>query len=167
MFALARAVTYASLFIGFVLVFVPGRVLTWSGISRPATFGIPQVVGLALGAAGAALAVWCVVTFAVRGRGTPAPFDPPRHLVAQGPYGAVRNPMYLGAGLALAAAALFYESVALLAYTGLFLLATHLFVIWYEGPTLRRMFGSDYDAYCRRVSRWWPRFSPKDGARRL
>ena len=69
----------------------------------------------------------------------------------------VRNPMYLGAALALAGAALFYPSLALLAYAGLFLLATHLFVIWYEEPTLKRTFRGEYEAYCRRVRRWLPR----------
>ena len=158
MFALARAAVYATLFIGLVLVFLPARVLAWSDISRPATFGIPQVLGLVFGVAGAALALWCIVTFAIAGRGTPAPFDPPRRLVVLGPYRAVRNPMYLGAGLALAGAALVYQSLGLLVYVGVFVLATNLFVIWYEEPTLRRMFGADYESYCRRVSRWWPRF---------
>jgi protein-S-isoprenylcysteine O-methyltransferase Ste14 len=46
--------------------------------------------------------------------------------------------MYLGAGLALAGAALFYQSIALLGYAGLFLVITHLFVVLYEEPTLRR-----------------------------
>jgi protein-S-isoprenylcysteine O-methyltransferase Ste14 len=158
---LARALTYATLFVGLVLVFLPARVLSWSGISGPGTIGVLQVGGMVLGAAGATLALWCVMAFALRGRGTPAPFDPPRRLVVQGPYRSVRNPMYLGAGLALAAAALFFQSLVLLVYTTLFLLATHLFVIWYEEPTLRRTFGSDYEAYCRRVSRWSPRL-PKN-----
>jgi protein-S-isoprenylcysteine O-methyltransferase Ste14 len=157
-FALVRAVTYATLFIGLVLVFLPARVLAWSGITRPAEFGLAQVTGLVLGTAGAVLALWCVATFAIRGRGTPAPFDPPRRLVVLGPYRVVRNPMYIGAALALAAAALFYQSVALLGYTAVFIAITHLFVITYEEPTLRRLFGADYETYCRQVSRWWPRF---------
>jgi protein-S-isoprenylcysteine O-methyltransferase Ste14 len=37
-----------------------------------------------------------------------------------------------------------------------FLLACHLFVLAYEEPTLKRTFGPDYEAYCQRVSRWWP-----------
>jgi protein-S-isoprenylcysteine O-methyltransferase Ste14 len=65
--------------------------------------------------------------------------------------------MYIGAGLALASAALFYESLPHLAYAGLFFLATHVFVVLYEEPTLRRTFGPEYEAYCRQVSRWWPR----------
>ena len=56
------------------------------------------------------------MAFAFLGCGTPAPFDPPRHLVVRGPYRYLRNPMYLGATLALAGASLFYEATALAAY---------------------------------------------------
>jgi protein-S-isoprenylcysteine O-methyltransferase Ste14 len=157
MFVFARAVTYAALFIGFVLVYLPGRLLSWTDIVRPAAMEVPQVAGMVIGAAGAAVALWCIFTLATIGRGTPAPFDPPRRLVIRGPYRFVRNPMYIGAGLALASAALFYESLPLLGYAGLFFLATHVFVAGYEEPTLRRTFGQDYEAYCRQVRRWWPR----------
>jgi protein-S-isoprenylcysteine O-methyltransferase Ste14 len=156
MFVLVRAVTYAVLFISLVFIYVPARLLSWSGIARPATLEMPQIAGMGIGTAGAAVALWCIFTFVLVGRGTPAPFDPPRRLVIQGPYRFVRNPMYIGAGLALAGAAIFYESLPLLGYTGLFLLAAHLFVVWYEEPTLRRTFGQEYEAYCSRVRRWLP-----------
>jgi protein-S-isoprenylcysteine O-methyltransferase Ste14 len=58
-------------------------------------------LGIALLGTGLTLAIWCVATFIVRGRGTPAPFDAPRHLVATGPYHCMRNPMYIGGGLVL------------------------------------------------------------------
>jgi protein-S-isoprenylcysteine O-methyltransferase Ste14 len=157
-FVLARAVTYSALFIGFLLVFLPDRILSSTGIVQPANIGVSQFAGMLLAAAGAALALMCILTFVVVGRGTPAPFDPPRRLVVRGPYQLVRNPMYLGAGFALAGAAAFYQSMPLLAYAGLFLLITHLFVVLYEEPTLRRSFEGDYEAYCRRVGRWWPSF---------
>lgn len=156
MFVFARAITYAVLFIGVVLIYVPAELLSKSGIVRPETLGVLQIVGMGTGALGAVVALWCVLTFASLGRGTPAPFDPPRRLVVQGPYRYVRNPMYIGAGVALTAAALFYVSYALLLYTVLFFLLTHLFVVLYEEPTLRRTFGRDYDDYCSRVRRWWP-----------
>jgi protein-S-isoprenylcysteine O-methyltransferase Ste14 len=156
MFVLVRAVTYATLFIGFVLVFLPARLLSWSGVTSPPGIGVGQATGMLLAAVGAALAVWCILTFALRGQGTPAPFDPPRRLVVRGPYEFVRNPMYLGAVIALAGAAVFYESVALAGYAVAFLVMTHAFVVWYEEPTLRSTFGAEYDGYCGRVRRWWP-----------
>jgi len=156
MFVLIRTITYASLFIGFLLIWLPERLLAWSGVVRPAAIEAPQIAGLLIGSAGAALALWCVGTFAFIGKGTPAPFDPPRRLVVRGPYRFVRNPMYIGAASALAGAALFYLSTPLLLYFALFLLITHLFVVIYEEPTLRRSFGPEYEAYCGRVRRWWP-----------
>jgi protein-S-isoprenylcysteine O-methyltransferase Ste14 len=162
MFVLARTLVYSTLFVGLLLIFVPGRVLAWSGIVRPAQFGTLQWIGIVVGVTGALLALWCVVSFAVVGHGTPAPFDPPRRLVVRGPYQYVRNPMYVGAALALAGAALIYRSAALLGYLGLFWLITHLFVILYEEPTLRRSFASDYDAYRRRVNRWWPKLGRRE-----
>ena len=142
--------------------FLPARVLWWSGIARPAGIGTAQVAGMVVGAAGAALAVWCIVTFVVAGRGTPAPFDPPRRLVVVGPYRLVRNPMYLGAGLALGGAALFYASWALLGYCAAFGFVAHLFVVAYEEPTLRATFGASYARYCELVRRWWPRSQRSD-----
>jgi protein-S-isoprenylcysteine O-methyltransferase Ste14 len=154
--ALVRALVYAALFVSLVLVFLPARVLEWSGVARPPQIGVMQVAGGVLVVLGSVLTLGCVLTFARTGRGTPAPFDPPRRLVVRGPYRFVRNPMYLGAGAALAGAALFYRSPALLAYAALFFVATHLFVVGYEEPVLRRTFGAEYDAYCRRVRRWRP-----------
>ena len=157
MFTLARAIVYAVLFIGLVLIYLPARLLAWTGILRPEMIGVGQVAGMLIGALGALAALWCVVAFGTIGRGTPAPFDPPRRLVVRGPYHFVRNPMYIGAGLALGGAALFYESLPVLGYTVLFFLVAHLFVLWYEEPTLGRTFGGEYEAYCNQVRRWWPR----------
>jgi protein-S-isoprenylcysteine O-methyltransferase Ste14 len=140
-----------------LLVFLPARVLSSSGIVAPVITGASQVAGVVVATSGAVLALWCIVTFVVIGRGTPAPFDPPRSLVIVGPYRRVRNPMYIGAGLCLAGAAFFYESWALFGYCAAFVLATHLFVVVYEEPTLRTTFGAPYVHYCEQVHRWWPR----------
>jgi protein-S-isoprenylcysteine O-methyltransferase Ste14 len=158
MFVFVRAMVYAVIFIGLVLIYLPARVLAWFGFVRPATFDVQQMIGMVIGTVGAAIAIWCILTFATIGKGTPAPFDPPRNLVIQGPYRFVRNPMYIGAGLALIGAAIFYGSWPLLGYAALFFLVTHLFVLLYEEPTLRRTFGEDYEVYCRQIRRWWPRF---------
>ena len=159
MFVLARTVTYAALFIGLLLIYLPARLLSWSGVVRPDAIGVQQVIGMVVGTLGAAIALWCIFTFAFIGRGTPAPFDPPRRLVIRGPYRHVRNPMYIGAGLALAGAALFYSSIPILVYTAVFLLVLHIFVVWYEEPTLRRTFEQEYEEYCHRVRRWLPKIS--------
>jgi len=164
-FVLIRAITYAVLIVGLVLVFLPEQFLSSWGITPPAAIHLPQVVGIAVGVGGAALALWSVITFAFVGRGTPVPFDPPRRLVMRGPYRFVRNPMAIGVALVLTGVALFYQSVVLFGFTVLFLLTIHLFVVWYEEPTLERMFGEEYEAYTRRVRRWWPRRRAGQGER--
>jgi protein-S-isoprenylcysteine O-methyltransferase Ste14 len=156
MFVLMRAITYATLFIGLVFVYFPSRVLVWAGISRPSALSTPQISGIAIASLGAGLALWCIAAFIAIGKGTPAPFDPPRRLVVRGPYRFVRNPMYFGALLVIAGTAIYYQSLALLAFNAVFLLIAHLFVVLYEEPTLRRSFGLEYNTYCDRVRRWWP-----------
>jgi len=154
---LIRAATWSTIFVVFVLWFAPAAILAAAGIRRPASFGVWQALGLAISLPGLALAFACIVTFVFVGRGTPAPFDPPRTLVVRGPYRLIRNPMYAGAWLYLVGFGLFYQSVGAAVYAVVFLVVTHLFVAFYEEPTLRRTFGSDYDEYCRGVGRWWPR----------
>jgi protein-S-isoprenylcysteine O-methyltransferase Ste14 len=156
MFVLIRALTYATLFVALVLMYIPASFLSWSGLGRPASFAWEQAVGLIVATAGAVLALWCVLTFAFTGKGTPAPFDPPRTLVIRGPYRYVRNPMYIGAGTALAGASLYFLSLPLLGYAVMFFVITHFFAVMYEEPTLRRLFGREYNDYCSRVHRWWP-----------
>jgi protein-S-isoprenylcysteine O-methyltransferase Ste14 len=99
-FVLARAIIYATVFVGLLLVYLPSRLLSWSGIVAPATTGAPQVAGMIMVTIGTMIALWCVFTFVFIGKGTPAPFDPPRKLVVRGPYRFVRNPMYIGAAKA-------------------------------------------------------------------
>jgi protein-S-isoprenylcysteine O-methyltransferase Ste14 len=114
-------------------------------------------IGVMLASAGAALALTCAALFAIRGKGTPAPFDPPRKLVAFGPYRAIRNPMYIGGWLLIAGFALIGQSSSILAVSFAFLVLAHLFVVFYEEPTLTSKFGPAYDEYRRAVPRWIPK----------
>ncbi len=142
------------LLFGFVLIYVPVRL--FSTVHWPMATGIFQVSGIVIGAIGAAIALSSVSSFAFIGRGTPAPFAAPRRLVTRGLYRFVRNPMYIGVGLFFAGAAVFYQSLLALAYAGLFFVGSHLFIVFYEEPTLRRTFGTDYSRYCGHVRRWRP-----------
>lgn len=101
--------------------------------------------------------IWCFWIFIANGRGTPAPVDPPRNLVVVGPYRFVRNPMYAAGLTALFGWSLWSPSLALIAAPFLFFLAAHLFVTFYEEPTLKKKFGAAYDEYARRVPRWIPK----------
>jgi len=150
-----RAVLYSAAF-----------VLLWAWLAasvRPfdarLPFTIPAWVfplGLILAFAGSLIALWCIVTFVARARGTPAPFDPPREFVAAGPYRYVRNPMYVGAFGILVGAGLIVQSPSVIGLAILFLLFTHLLVVLYEEPSLTRRFGDPYRRYKSTVHRWLP-----------
>ena len=60
-----------------------------------------QFIGLALLALGLTFFSWSLRRFAVEGKGTLAPWDPPRELVVHGPYRYVRNPMISGVAMVL------------------------------------------------------------------
>src|SRR5678816_518157 len=106
---------------------------------------------------GVAVITWCFIDFIRRGRGTPAPYDPPRRLVVAGLYRHVRNPQYIGVVLVVLGEALFFGSFVLLGYVAFFMVGYHLFVRFYEEPTLTRLFGEDYTRYCAAVPRWVPK----------
>ena len=158
-----------TLFVAFrAAVFATGFIFLWGWVAGsvhrrydPALgFALPEwtrAPGIALLAAGGALALACITTFVTRGEGTPAPFDPPRKFVAAGPYKIVRNPMYIGGWLVLLGYGLYEHSLAIVLFALPWLLLAHLFVILYEEPHLRATFGAPYDAYCRSVRRWLPR----------
>lgn len=124
------------------------------GVSLPPGSG---ALGLVLMSVGALLALACVWTFVVRGRGTAAPFDPPRVFVPSGPYRYARNPMYVGAWLVLAGFGLTQLSVSILLLSLLLLLVAHLFVVFAEEPGLARRFGASYLQYKSSTNRWIPR----------
>jgi protein-S-isoprenylcysteine O-methyltransferase Ste14 len=113
---------------------------------------VPSVLGFSV-------ALRCVWDFGWTGHGTPAPFAPPQRLVMVGFYRYVRNPMYVGfaAGWLGLWVIFGHPNTVLIASVAAVALGVHLFVLFYEEPTLRGKFGADYEEYCRNVSRWWPR----------
>jgi len=113
-------------------------------------------------ALGFAVALRCVWDFGWTGHGTPAPIAPPQRLVVVGFYRYVRNPMYVGfaAGWIGLWVMFGHANPAVITAVAAVALGVHLFVLFYEEPTLRRKFGADYKEYCRNVRRWWPRLRP-------
>jgi protein-S-isoprenylcysteine O-methyltransferase Ste14 len=103
------------------------------------------------------LLLWCVRVFFVSGRGTLAPWDPPKELVVVGPYRFVRNPMYIAALTLLVGWCVAAGSFWLALYTAAVAVVFHLRVIYYEEPTLLRLFGDKWTAYSASVPRWLPR----------
>ena len=76
MFVLIRALAYSTLFIALLLIFIPAQLLARAGIVRPAALGPSDALGLVAGAAGTAIAAWCILTFVFVGRGIQLPSTP-------------------------------------------------------------------------------------------
>jgi len=110
--------------------------------------------GLVVLVPGVAVLLECVREFYVNGKGTLAPWDPPRHLVTGGLYRWSRNPMYVGVLLTIVGWAVGLRSGVVAAYAVATLGLFHLRVVRYEEPTLARLFPAEWQAYRARVRRW-------------
>jgi protein-S-isoprenylcysteine O-methyltransferase Ste14 len=141
-------------------IIVPGTgavVVPWLILGgKSATDGLPAWIGAVLIGAGLVLYLWCLWLFAKVGRGTPGPWDAPRHLVVVGPYRWVRNPIYLAAFAVIAGQAALFASLPVLVWGVVAAVFEHVFVVAYEEPTLEATFGAEYTAYRTSVRRWLP-----------
>lgn len=157
-----RALIYLVSFGSIACLYVPEKILNWSGHSL---WPLPDwslwargtwlaVIGLPL-----IFAAWAVREFSVAA-GTPLPYDPPQRLVQGGPYAFVRNPMQLGVVVAMAGAAGYYRSWHLLLYSLELVLLSEALFERYEAPELSSRFGEPYSHYRDSVRRWLPRLRP-------
>jgi len=119
-----------------------------------------QAVAVLLLISGLALFIASLRRFATEGKGTLAPWDPPRQFVVHGPYRFVRNPMISGVILIL-----FGEACALLSrphaiWATFALILNLIYIPAVEERQLVRRFGEPYLEYCRNVPRFVPRLTP-------
>ncbi len=126
----------------------------------PAQVSLPAplrtVGGAALFVGGIALWLICLDHFSRRGRGTPFPLDAPRELVTTGPFAVVRNPIMVAELSVIWGEALYLAAIGVGLYALVATVAGHLAVTLVEEPELRERFGTEYEAYRRRVPRWLP-----------
>ena len=143
------------------IVVVPGSVagwIPWYAAGSPPL--VPRAGSpLATLAALMVIAGWtvlliCAREFARAGRGTPAPYDPPRSLVTSGLYRFTRNPMYVGVVTAILGQALWFHSRVAVYYGIAMALAFHVTILVYEEPRLAKVFGERYLEYKKSVPRW-------------
>jgi protein-S-isoprenylcysteine O-methyltransferase Ste14 len=119
--------------------------------------------GYGVMAMGAMVLLWCVRDFLVSGRGTLAPWDPPKRLVVVGLYRSVRNPMYLGVLTLVLGWALTTGSPVVAFYDAGLFLGFHIRVKTYEEPWLAGQFAAQWKEYAAEVPRWLPRLKPWKG----
>lgn len=111
---------------------------------------------------GIALSVWTIVYMRRIGNGNPmdafnheiAPRT--QHLMTEGPYSLSRNPMLSGTFIYLIGCCVWLFSwqtlVVFLVFVAVMLMQVHS-----EEKRLRRDFGDEYDNYCRRTGRFFPK----------
>ena len=153
---LLRIIAFTMLIPGAVTVGVP-YVLLHSDLACPLhAWNTLRVLGVFPLIVGVAAYLWCTWDFAGAGKGTPAPYDPPRVLVTRGLYRLVRNPIYVGVVLIVLGEALIFDTLTLVVYAATLLVLFHLRIVFYEEPRLKKKFGASYDVYCRTVPSWLP-----------
>jgi protein-S-isoprenylcysteine O-methyltransferase Ste14 len=146
---LFRAITAFIVLPGLVAFAIPISIGT--SANHPMRYRLFAAIPLGLGTL---LLLWGVREFYDAGRGTLAPWDPPRHLVTTGPYRVSRNPMYVGVVAILAGWCTLWDSLPLIIYSALVAIGFHLRVLLFEEPWAARQFGAEWQAYRARVSRW-------------
>ena len=123
------------------------------------------VVAAVLAIVGLVLSIWSIVYMRHKGDGNPmdafghevAPRT--KHLMTDGPYRLSRNPMLTGSFIYNVAACVWLWTWQSLVVFVVFV-AIMLVQVMTEEKRLRRDFGDEYDAYCRRTGRFLP-FSTK------
>lgn len=143
-----------------VTVVIPTVILSSTNVTTPSENSLLVFAGGLCLFVGFCLFGWCVWLFARVGKGTLAPWDPTKNMVAVGPYQYVRNPMISGVALILIGDALLWGSVAVGVWAGVFILINHLYFLLSEEAGLEKRFGEGYRQYKANVPRWIPRLTP-------
>jgi protein-S-isoprenylcysteine O-methyltransferase Ste14 len=137
-----------------ILIIVPFAILALLSVplSEKESWGEFQfeTVGWLIFLAGAAIRWWA--TLYIGGRKT-------KTIVSEGPYSICRNPLYVGTFLLGMASAIFLQSFTFA--LGFVVAAVYYLMVTVpaEEMQLREIFGVQFDRYCERVPRFWPRFS--------
>ena len=119
------------------------------------------VASVFLAIVGLTVSVWSIVHMRRRGNGNPmdafghevAPRT--RHLMTDGPYRLSRNPMLTGTFVYLIGVCVWLWTWQAFVVFALFV-AIMLVQVSTEEARLRRDFGNEYEAYCRRTGRFLP-----------
>lgn len=149
-----KAAFFTMLFPGTVTVIIPYYILKAAGENELPPLTVQTIFFLITGLAGAVILLYCIWGFAFYGKGTLAAIDPPKVLMVRGFYRHTRNPMYLAVLCILISEAICFNSINILIYAAAVFLAFYLFVIFYEEPHLKKVFGDEYTEFIKTIPRW-------------
>lgn len=117
----------------------------------PSSLAVPGFILLAMGLT---LDVWAMWTM-FAARTNILPHRPAGSLVTHGPFGFMRNPIYVGNTIAVAGLGLALRNGWLLAAAFIAAMVTHHLAVVREEVHLSAKFGKAWDDYAGRVKRWW------------
>lgn len=140
-----------------VIVVIPSLILYFSKFKYFMPNIVQLIFGIVLLVFGLFLAIWTMILFAKIGKGTLAPWAATKHLIIEGPYRIVRNPMITGVLLVLTAEALILSSIYIFYWMVLFFIINCVYFKLFEEKQLVRNFGDEYIAYRKSVPMWFPK----------
>jgi protein-S-isoprenylcysteine O-methyltransferase Ste14 len=149
-----------------VLVVLPFLLMLLTGdYSLPWTSGqlfgsLFRMLGLSIIFIGSALLIISIRTFSRIGKGTLAPWAPPKRLVIEGFYRYTRSPMISGVLIVVLGESIFFSSLAIFILFVFFWALNHVYFILSEEPGLLARFGDEFKVYKESVPRWIPRRTP-------
>ena len=125
-------------------------------------YNIPNIIQIIFGIIffifGLFLAIWTMILFNTIGKGTLAPWAAPKHLVVEGPFKIVRNPMITGILSILTAESLILNSINLFYWMIIFFIVNCIYFKLFEEKQLENKFGREYWEYKQKVPMWIPKF---------
>jgi protein-S-isoprenylcysteine O-methyltransferase Ste14 len=139
-----------------VVVLVP----SWIEKDFEFNYNLQMLLGGIFMLLGLSVMIFCISAFIRIGKGTLAPWSPPKNFVVTGLYKYVRNPMILGVLIILIGEAIAFDSIYVLEWAGAFFVINTIYFFILEEPQLEDRFGNDYREYKNNVNRWLPRFTP-------
>jgi len=118
------------------------------------------IIGLIIMLMGLYVITMTVTSIIRIGKGTLAPWSPSQHLVINGMYRYVRNPMIMGVLTVLIGESIAILSHRILVWAVCFFVINTIWFLIFEEPGLEKKFGEEYRHYKRHVPRWIPRIHP-------
>jgi len=122
--------------------------------------GFILAAGIFLILLGLGFVVYTNKSFFKVGKGTLAPWDPPKKLVVSDLYRYVRNPMISGLSMIILGESMIFTSIELFGFFILVVIFNHIYFVYSEEPGLTKRFGNEYTEYKKNVPRWIPRLTP-------
>jgi len=126
-----------------------------SEFAYPVSIPFALVIAIMLAAVGVLIAVLALRRFsAAETTVNPLKPDTATSLVQSGIFSKSRNPMYVGLVIDLVAWAVWLQSLGNIAMLLVFIIMLNEWQIKPEEAAMRKLFGHEYETYCRKVRRW-------------